>query len=227
MHALESSLRSFEVQAEEGYDAAAGVDCGGFVVADGLESQQFQEPIATMIVHEGVAGVRILLYIVWDEGALEGCRQLIGYPLLPFGHATIATYNRAGSVEEIVDIFRKRAAVVDASGTETVPGGEQESEPATHTEPDNANSSVAAGLPEEPTLRGLDVVEGRTLAGNHVADDLTNADEPTAFVVKVGRNCKEAGLGEPARLVAMVSAHAKDVVQNDDARDGDGGCGDS
>jgi cobalamin biosynthesis Co2+ chelatase CbiK len=82
-------------------------------------------------------------------------------------------------------------------------------------------------LCEEPTSCGLDVVEGRTGAGNHVADDLTNADEPTALVVKVGRNCEEAGLGEPVSLVAMVLAHAKDVVQNDDAGDVDGGCGDS
>ena len=56
-------------------------------------------------------------------------------------------------------------------------------------------------------------------AGNHVANDLADADEPAALVVEVGSDGEEAGLGEPVGLVAMVLAHAEDVVQDDDAGD--------
>jgi len=80
--------------------------------------------------------------------------------LLPFGHAAVAADERAGHVEEIIDILGKRAAIVDAGSGETVSGGEQEGEPAAQTETDDADASIAARLSEKPASGGFYVIEG-------------------------------------------------------------------
>ena len=150
--------------------------------------------------------------------------QLIGYALFPLGQAAIAADDGAGGVEKIIDIFWKRAAIVDAGGGEAVSRNEQEGESATHAEADDADASVAAGLSEEPASGGFDVVKGRAGASHHVANDMADADQAAALVIKVRGNGEETGLGEPVGLVAEVLAHAKDIVKNDDAGRGGRGC---
>ncbi len=66
---------------ELGLVAVAGIHCGRFIVADGLEPQHFQKLIAAVVVHEGVAGVGVLHYIVGDEGTIKSLCKLIGYLL--------------------------------------------------------------------------------------------------------------------------------------------------
>jgi len=205
------------VQVEEGDDAAAGVHGGFFVVADCFEAQHLKEAVAAMVVHEGVAGVGVLLYVVGDEGAVKGRRQLIGYALFPRGQAAIAADDWAGGVEEIFDILGKRAAVVDAGSREAVAGGEKQGEAATHAEADDTDAAITTWLGEEPASGGFDVVEGGACAGGEVADDLADADQAAAFVIEVRGNGEKAGLGEPVGLIAVVLAHAKDIVEDDDA----------
>ena len=56
---------------EEADDAAAGVHGGGVVVAHAGEAEKLEkEP--PVVVHEAVAGIGVFLYVVRDEGALQG-----------------------------------------------------------------------------------------------------------------------------------------------------------
>ena len=176
-----------------------------------------------VIVHEGVAGLGVLLYVVGDEGALQGLLQLIGDALLPLGQAAVAADDGAGGLEEVLEIRRKLAAVVDAGGREAVAGDEQQGESAAHAEADDADFAVAVGLGQEPAARGFDVVEGGSRTGHQVAHDRAEAEKKAAPVVEVDGEGKEAGLGQPIGLVAVIPAHAEDVVKDDDAGHGAGG----
>ena len=100
---------------EEGNDATAGVHCGGLVEAD-ISKTKHLEPEALLVVHERVAGVRVFLDVVRDERALESLRKLIGDALFPVALAPVAAYDRAGDLEEGIDIGRELATVVDAGG---------------------------------------------------------------------------------------------------------------
>jgi hypothetical protein len=56
---------------EESDDAAAGVHGGGVVVAHAGEAEKLEkEP--PVVVHEAVAGIGVFLYVVVDEGAVQG-----------------------------------------------------------------------------------------------------------------------------------------------------------
>ena len=67
-----------------------------------------------MIIHEGVAGIGVLLYVMRDKGAFQGALQLIGDALFPFAFAAIAADDGAGGLEEGFEIAGKLAAVVNA-----------------------------------------------------------------------------------------------------------------
>src|ERR1035441_6286534 len=102
-----------EVRVKEGGDAAARVLVGGLVVADAGPAKDLQEKVL-VIVHEGVAGVGVLLYVVGDKRAFQSALQLVGDALLPLRLAAVAADHRAGRLEKVVHIGRQLATVVDA-----------------------------------------------------------------------------------------------------------------
>ena len=191
----------------------------GLVVADAGEAQEIENKGA-VVVHEGVAGVGVLLDVVGNQSALEGLFEPVGISLLPLGQSAVTTDDGAGCLEEVVHVRRKLSAVVDAGGGEAAAGDQQHGESAAHAEADDAGLAVTVGLGEKPGTGGFNVVEGRPGAGQEVADDGAEAEEQAALVVEVDGDRKEAGFGKPIGLVAVVLAHSVDVVKDDDAGDG-------
>src|ERR1017187_1941562 len=109
------------MRTEERDDAAARVLIGGLVVADAGPAKQLQEKVL-VIVHEGVAGVRVLLYVVGNKRAFQSALQIVSDALLPLRLAAVAADDGAGRLEEVVHIGRQLAAIVDAGRREAVAG---------------------------------------------------------------------------------------------------------
>ena len=138
-----------------------------------------------VVVHEGVPRVGVFLYVVRNQGAGQRLFQLIGYAFLPAGQSAVASHDRACGLEEVVDVFGKRASVVDARRRKATPGNEQQRESAAHAEADHARVAVAAWLVKEPGTAGFDVVEGRSGTGREVADDRAQAAQHSSHVIEV------------------------------------------
>lgn len=124
-----------------------------------------------------------------DEGAIKSLRQLIGHALPPFGQAAVAADERAGHVEEIIDILGKQAAIVDAGGGETVTGGEQQGEPAAHAEAVNEQNKSVIGT-DADWIAGRNNLQSKCAAEveyHRLAQRCGGVGDPRGLPIPVGR----------------------------------------
>src|ERR1039458_10146232 len=132
------------MRVKKGCDPAARVLVGGLVVADAGPAKELQEKVL-VIIHEGVAGVGVLLYVVGDEGAFQSALQRIGVALLPLRLAAVAADDGAGRLEEVVHIGRQLSTVVDAGRREAVAGEQQQRKSPAHAKADDAPIGRTSG----------------------------------------------------------------------------------
>src|SRR3974377_1086865 len=88
-----------KVHMKEGCDTASRIHCSRLVVGDSDEAKEL-EPELLLVVHEGMTGVRILLYIVGNERTSQCTLQLVGCPLFPVAPTPVASNDGARCLEE-------------------------------------------------------------------------------------------------------------------------------
>jgi hypothetical protein len=99
-----------------------------------------------------------------------------------------------------------------------VAGNEHEHESTTHAEANHANLAIALWMTRKPRAARLNVIKRRTGSGNKIPGDGADAAQDSAQVIEINGKRKEASFGKPVSLIAVVFAHAANVVQYDDPR---------
>jgi hypothetical protein len=99
-----------------------------------------------------------------------------------------------------------------------VAGNEHKRESTTHAEANHANLANALWMTSEPRATRLDILKRWAGPGNKIPGDGSNATQDSAQVIEINGKRKETSFGKPVSLIAVVFAHASNVVQYDDPR---------
>ena len=174
-----------------------------------------------MVVHEGVAGLGVLLDVVVyahrGQAAAEPPPCAAQIRVL----SAEAADDRARAFKELFGIgLLACRAIVHAGCVEPPARCQHQREPAAQAEADHTDPAGAVGAARQPGTHRLDLVERSPRPSACLTDDAPNAPPSATPGEEVGRGGQVARSRQPIRLPAKVMAHPDQIVKHDDAGEG-------